>query len=133
MGVKVRGLDELIRDFETLPERARKALPMIVKRGAGNIKDDWRASWLRMESHPTAIPHLVRGIGYDMVNLRDRWRAEIGVSASNSQAPLAHLIAYGTLGHNAPHDAGLHALDAEDPRFVHYVADKAVDLLEERS
>ena len=130
MGVTIRGLDEWMRDLETLEDRAQKRLGKVVGRGALNIKNDWKVRWTAIQSVHTAIPHLVRGVGYDTDERSPRFSADIGVNAKNPQAPLAHIIAYGTPGHNAPHDAGLDAMDAEDPRFVQAVADAAVELLD---
>jgi hypothetical protein len=53
----------------------------------------------------------------------------VGVAESNSQAPLAHLLEYGSVK-NAPHPAGQAALDAEAPRLEKAIADLAEELLE---
>jgi hypothetical protein len=129
MGVRVRGFTELIRDLETLPERADKVFPKVVSKGALNIKTTWRRRWDEIKHPPTHIPRLVSGIGYDTDFHSPKWSAEIGVASTNSQAPLAHLIEFGSI-HNAPHPAGKLSLDEEEPRFVQAVADAAVDLLD---
>jgi hypothetical protein len=129
MGVRIHGMRELIADLESLPQRAEKVFPKIVSKGALNIKTAWRADWDGIKHPPTHIPHLVSGVGYDTESKPPTWSAEIGVNPRNSQAPLAHLVTYGSIN-NAPHDAGLHALDAEDPRFVQAIADAAEQLLD---
>lgn len=126
------GWDELLADLQTFPDRAHKQLRDVVKRGAQNIKDDWRARWEAIQHHPTHIPHLPRGVGYDLDSGPDWHRAEIGVHPHNRQANLAHIISFGTVNGNAPHDAGQDALDAEEPRFVRAVLDAAVELLDGR-
>jgi hypothetical protein len=131
MGVVIRGMDHLIESFRTLEPRADKAFRKVLSRGGVQIKEAWKAGWIAIESEPTSIPHLVRGIGYDETGKSPYWAVNVGVAATNSQAPLAFLIAYGVPEHNAPHDAGLKAMDEEDPRFVQAVADKAIELLDE--
>ncbi|MES2211036.1 MAG: hypothetical protein V4515_12790 [Chloroflexota bacterium] len=130
MAVRIRGMRELIADLEALPERAEKAFPKVVSKGALNIKTEWRAAWDGLKHPPTHIPHLVSGIGYDTAGKTPVWGADVGVHPDNSQAALAHLIEYGSIN-NAPHPAGLHALDAEAPRFVEAVGDVAQRLLDE--
>jgi hypothetical protein len=129
MGVRVKGLRELILDLEAVPERAEKELPKILSKGALNIKTEWRAAWDAIKHPATHIPHLVSGIGYDTDNSPPVWSAQIGVAESNSQAPLAHLIEYGSVK-NAPHPAGQAALDAEAPRLEQAIADLGKELLE---
>lgn len=129
MTVRVKGLRELRIHLETLPERADKELPKVVRKGALKIKTDWRARWDAVKHPPTHIPHLVSGIGYDTDDSPPVWSAQIGVAARNSQSAIAHLLEYGSV-HNAPHPAGQDSLDAEAPRFEEAVADAAEGLLE---
>lgn len=132
MGTRTIGLQELIRDLETLEERSEKAFPPVLSRGALNIKTTWRASWEAAKRHPTHIPHLVQGIGYDTDSHPPEWySARIGVAYANRQSPLAHLLEYGSI-HNAPIPGGQAALDAEEEPFVQAVADTAVRLLDGR-
>lgn len=129
MGTTIRGLDEWIDCLETLPERAQKAFPPVVSRGALQVKLDWKERW-REITHPQGhIPHLLRSVGYDTTNTADTFSAVIGVDAKNRQAFLARIIESGTLT-SAPHPAAVPALDAEDPKFVEAVAKVAVDLLD---
>jgi hypothetical protein len=130
VGVTVIGFDGLIRDLETLQERADKEFPKVVRHGATNIKRDWRAGWEAIKHAPTSIPHLVRGVGYDEDFRSPQWSAEIGVAETNSQSPLAHLIEFGSVN-NPPYPAGKTALDAEEPRFIKAAEDAATALLDE--
>lgn len=130
MGVTVIGIDGWVRDLETLEERADREFPKVVKRGATNIKRDWQAGWEAIKHAPTSLPHLVRGVGYDTDFRSPQWSAEIGVASTNSQAPLAHLIEYGSVN-NPPYPAGKTALDLEEPRFIKAAEDAAVALLDE--
>lgn len=129
MGVVVRGLDEFVRDLESLAERARRRFPKVVSRGALNIKTDWRARWDAIKQPRTHIPHLVDGIGYDTDDSPPEWSASIGVARSNSQAPLAHLLEFGSVN-NPPYPGGQASLDDEEPRFVQAVAEAAEELLD---
>lgn len=131
MGTRTVGLTALIRDLETLAERAEETFPKVVSKGALNIKTDWRAGWNAIKRYPTHIPHIVSGIGYDTDDSPPEWSASVGVDAANRQAFLAHILEYGTV-HNAPYPAGQAALDAEEPLFVKAVGDAGVDLLEGR-
>ena len=131
MGVKVTGLDELIRDLEALPEKAPKKFAAVVGRGATNVKRGWQRRWSpRIGGGPENLPHVVRGIGYDRVpETGTHFEAEIGVSKRNPQASLAFFAELGSVN-NAPHPGGLPSLLEEEPRFVQAVADTAVELLE---
>jgi len=131
MGVKVTGLDELIRDLEAVSEKGGKKFAAVVGKGATNIKRDWQRRWSpRIGGGRQDLPHVVRGIGYDRVPEKGpRFVAEIGVSKRNPQASLAHFAEFGLVG-QAPHPGGLPSLLAEEPRFVQAVADAAVELLE---
>ena len=131
MGVKVTGLDELIRDLEAIPEKGGKKFGAVVGKGATNVKRDWQRRWSpRIGGGPENLPHVVRGIGYDRVPDRGtHFEAEIGVSRRNPQASLAHFAEMGSV-RNAPIPGGLPALLTEDPKFVQAVADAAVELLE---
>jgi hypothetical protein len=128
MGTSTRGMDALIRDLETLPERAADKFPRVLGQGGLNIKRDWQAAWRRVQVHGH-IPHLIRAVGYDVHEHRDSWSAKAGVRVPSRQGFLAKVITYGTLT-SAPHDAGLAAMDVEDPKYVRAVAEVAQKLLE---
>lgn len=130
MGVHVLGMRELILDLEHLDEQAGRVFPKIVSKGALNIKTDWREGWtVAGRPGPGHIPHLIKAVGYDTDHSGSGWSANIGPRADALQAGLAEYITYGTVN-SPPHDAGKHALDAEEPGFVRAVAEAAVDLLE---
>ncbi len=132
MGVTVVGLDELIHDLERVQSDGPPKFRKVVAKGARNIKVEWKRRWLpRIGGGAMNLPHIVRGIGYDTDETATTFSAEIGVSRTNSQAPLAHFPEYGSIK-NAPNPGGLPSLLEEEPRFVRAVADAAVDLLEGR-
>jgi hypothetical protein len=130
MGVKVTGMDEWLRDLETLPERAPKAFSQVVKRGGIQIARDWRARWRAMPHKH--IPHLVyKGIDFDDVEQNgSTFSVEVGIDPKNKQAFLADIIEKGTLT-SGPHPGGIPALEAEAPKMAEYALKVAVDLLEE--
>ena len=136
MAVRITGLDELIRDLEAIPEKAPPKFRKVMSKGALNIKMEWRRRWLpRIGGGAQNLPHIVRGIGYDTHERRSGtyFEAEIGVAATNPQAPLAHFAEFGTpFPPTPPHPGGLPALEEEEPRYVQAVADVAVELLEGR-
>lgn len=127
MGTSTRGMDAWIRDLETLPERAAEKFPRVLGQGGLQIKKDWKAAWNLVQVHGH-IPHLIRAVGYDVHERRDSWSVEVGVRIPSRQGFLAEIITYGTLT-SAPHDAGLAALDVEDPKYVRAVAEAAEKLL----
>ncbi|MGE5829703.1 MAG: hypothetical protein ACM30G_15285 [Micromonosporaceae bacterium] len=132
MGVKIRGLDELIRDLQRVEPEGEKRWPKVVSRGAVNIKTAWRKRWKDISPDPGRhAPHLARGVGYDTHSTKTRHTAVIGVSPLNPQAPLAFFAEYGSV-RNAPYPGGLPSLLEEEPRFLDAVADLAVELLEGR-
>jgi len=122
-------MDQWLADLETLPERAAEKFPRMLGRGGMNIKGDWKKLWQAASHIKGHIPHLIRGVGYDVHEKSTSWDVEVGVDPKNRQAFLSKIISFGTLT-SAPHDAGQTALDAEDPRYVQNVADLAVKLLD---
>ena len=128
MGVKVTGMDEWLRDLETLPERAPKAFRQVTSRAGVQMKLDWRGRWQAMPHKH--IPHLVRGIGYDLTESGSTFTVEVGIDEKNRQAFLAKIIEMGTLT-SGPHPGGIPALEAETPRMERAALKVAGDLLEE--
>ena len=129
MGVTVHGMDEWLRDLDTLPARAKEAFTPIMKRAGGNIKDDWSARWTGMpHAH---IPHLVpvQAFSYDVSQKGYTFTVEVGVRAERKQARLASFIEYGTLT-SGPHPGGIPSLEAEAPKMAAYAEKAAADLLE---
>lgn len=129
MAVRVRGFVELEADLDSVPERARAELPKILGRAGMNIKADWRARWAKIQHHPTHIPHLLRGIGYDVEETPKGWGLTVGVAATNRQAFLAEVIERGTLT-SPPHPGPVPALETEVPKFERALLDAAAKLLE---
>jgi len=132
MGLKVNGMDDWLADLRSLPERAPKVFRRIVERAGVQIKKDWRARWRAISTDHGHIPHLIRGVNYDITEHGSDFSLEVGVDPKNRQAFLSKIITYGTLT-SAPHDAGQAALDAELPKFERAVGKAAADLLEGKS
>jgi hypothetical protein len=128
LGSSVSGMDEWLRDLRTLPERAPKAFRGVMSRAGVQIKLDWKRRWSEV-THPQGhIPHLIRGIGYDLSETTTRFRVTVGVASNNRQAFLSKILEYGTLT-SAPHPAGQLSLDAEVPKMEKAVGQVAEDLL----
>jgi hypothetical protein len=132
MGITVSGMDDLIHDLEALAVEAPKKLAKVVGRGAMNIKAEWKRRWSPVGGAPHHLPHVARGIGYDMTEKPTRIFADIGVSRRNPQASLAHFAEFG-LVNQPPFPGGAPALRKEDPKFVDAVGDAAIKLLEGRA
>lgn len=130
MAVRARGFKQLEADLDSLPARVQKELPKILGMAGMKIKADWRGRWERIQSARTHIPHLPRGIGYDVEPTSTGWGLTVGVAASNRQAFLAEVIESGSLT-SPPHPGAQPALDAEVPRFQQALLDAAQKLLEE--
>lgn len=105
----------LERHLARVVPRARRDARAVVRRGAVNIKRDWRAN-----ARSTAPKHarLYPGsIGFDFGAYGpDLFMAIIGPDKGGPQGALGNLLEYGSV-HNPPHRDGGRALDAEEPRF----------------
>lgn len=128
MGVTVTGLDDLIDDFDALPERSFDGFARVLGRGSMNIKADWKRRWSPVGGAPHHLPHVARGIGYDVDRDGTHFEAEIGVTKRNPQASLAHFPEFGSVN-NAPMPGGAPALRTEAPKYTKAVADLAEKLL----
>lgn len=110
--------------------RARRDARMVVRKGATNIKKDWKAN--ARASAPKHAPAYPSTIGYDFGAYgRDVTMAIIGPEnlhrTRGSQGALGAILEYGSV-HNPPHRDGGRALDVEEPRFEAQMA-----LIAERS
>lgn len=96
-----------------IPQAERDAIA-VVKRGALNIKNDWRRN--AAQSAPKHAPSYPSTIGYDIHRAGPVTLAIIGPDKSGRQGALGNLLEYGS-AKNPPHRDGGRALDAETPRF----------------
>lgn len=99
--------------------RARRDARAVVRRGAVNIKKDWKAN--ARASAPKHAPQYPRSIGFDFGAYGpDIFMAIIGPEnlhrTRGSQGALGAILEYGSV-HNPPHRDGGRALDVEEPRF----------------
>lgn len=86
----------------------------VVKRGATNIKNDWRAR-AKGIAHAPRYP---RSIGYDVTERKFNVEAEIGpADGPENQGFLGPILEFGG-AHNHPMNHGGESLDAEEPKFV---------------
>lgn len=125
MAADTRDLDRLLTTLSAAVYDAPKKTRKVASRGAFNIKRDWRKRWSRK-------PHirlLMLGIGYDLNQNPVIVEAEIGPAADSPQAPLGHLIEYGSPT-SPPIPGGLAALAAEEPKFLSQLEKLALELLE---
>lgn len=125
IGIDTHELDELIDDFDALPQRIVAGARRRVERGAVNIKREWKRRW---EGHDH-IPHLPNAISYDVHDDGERFTAEVGPDKEKRQGPLGNIIEFGTVN-SAPIPGGSPALDEEEPRFVNTMADLAEKALD---
>lgn len=110
--------DEDLRRLEAhlirmLPQ-VRRDTVAVVKRGALNIKNDWRQN--ARASAPKHAPRYPSTIGYDIHQAGPVTLAVIGPDKAGTQGALGNLLEYGS-AKNPPHRDGGRALDAESPRF----------------
>jgi hypothetical protein len=95
--------------------RARRDARAVVRRGAVNIKRDWRAN--ARSSAPKHAPSYPRSISFDVNSYGpDIVMAIIGPDKGGPQGALGNLLEYGSVK-NPPHRDGGRALDIEEPRF----------------
>ena len=127
MGAKVtvHGLDDLEHDIDVALETGLDQFERVMGKAGSNMKRDWVARWTG-HAH---IPHLPRAISYDVTRVGTKIDLEVGVEPRRRQGPLAHIIEFGTPGHNAPIPGGLPALQAEEPRLADNLAKLAEKLL----
>jgi hypothetical protein len=124
-GVRVEGLDGLEDLLQTAQDTVLDETKPVVKRGAQNIKTDWRTRWHGLDN----APMLEYAVTYDTSVDGTRVSAEIGPDKARRQGALGNLIEYGSVN-NAPHPGGSPALDAEEPKFLKALEDMAARLLE---
>ena len=119
-------LDDLSRDLHRAAKEAREVAHGVVKRGAVNVKRDWRSNATRSAGrHARRYPY---SIGFDVTTGTAAIVAEIGPDKAAVQGPLGNLLEFGSTN-NPPHNDGGRALRAEETRF-HAALEKAIgDLL----
>ena len=124
-GVRVEGVDALTESFDRIAGEIPKTLQGVVKKGAQNIKEDWR----RRQSGIKHAPRYTSSITYDTHVNKSRVWAEIGpVDGPEKQGFLGRVYEYGT-PKSAPIPGGIPAADAEAPRFERAVADAVAELV----
>ena len=105
----------LERHLARVVPRARRDMRAVVRRGALNIKRDWRSN--ARSTAPKHAPAYPSSISYDVTSYGpDIYRAVIGPDKAGPQGALGNLLEYGSVK-NPPHRDGGRALDAEQPRF----------------
>ncbi len=99
----------------------------VVKRGAVNVKRDWRENAKRSAgAHARAYPF---SIGFDITPRGVvPIVAEIGPDKEARQGALGNLLEYGSTN-NPPHNDGGRALRTEEPRFVKMMEQEVEKLL----
>lgn len=120
-------LRELARDLRDAARGSAEVAHDVVKRGAVNIKKDWRANARRSAGrHGRIYP---ASIGFDITPRgADVAVAVIGPDKGLPQGALGNLIEFGSVN-NPPHNDGGRALRAEDPKLTQALADALADLL----
>jgi hypothetical protein len=123
-------LKGLLADFADAAEQIVDEEKKVVSKGSLNIKRDWRDGWNGLGRH---LPKLGYTVGYDVDVEGTTITGTTGPDKDKGQGPLGNIIEFadGSI-RSAPHPAGAHALDAEEPRFVEAVLDAAAKLLESR-
>jgi hypothetical protein len=119
------GLAELTAHLREVQQRTPGEAKQILKRGAGNIKDDARKR-IRGNSY---APAYYRAIGYDVIWHGESGYAEIGPDKDRRQGALGNILEYGTVN-NAPRPHLGPALAAEEPRFAEQLEKLGQELLE---
>lgn len=120
-------LMELSADLRKAARRAPEVAHDVVKRGAVQIKRDWRANAKESAGqHGRLYPY---SIGFDITpSGADYVEAEIGPDKELPQGALGNLIEWGSVN-NPPHNDGGRALRTEEPRFIKAMEDAVRDLV----
>lgn len=126
INVDTSGLDDLAADMVMAGIKVGDEVYAVVKRGAQNIKTDWRKRARRSAgSHGRHYP---RSIDYDVIRLGDRIDAEIGPNTALPQGGMGRGFEYGSVN-TAPKPDGARALTAEEPKLIKHLEDIATRLL----
>lgn len=112
-GVKVSGLYEVEAEFRLAAANLLPEVQKVVKKGAVNIKKDWRRTWSGIRH----APRIGLSIDFDTYVTPRAVGAVIGPQdRPRNQGFLGRIIEEGGI-HNAPHPGGSPALDREAPKF----------------
>lgn len=128
MGAKATGLTELSDDLRKAVERAIPGAKKIVGQGCLHVKRDAQRI-IRAASHWGYLPHYPRSITYEVTASGTVVSGEVGPDPAKLQGGLGGLLENGSRNNPAIPHLGP-ALDAEDPRFTHYMEDLGAKLLE---
>lgn len=107
-------LGRLERELRAAPDAVRDELPAVVRKGAHNIKTEWRA--LAAESAGAHGKHYPRSIDYDDGPTLDGYGAEIGPRTDRPQGGMGVGFELGSVN-QAPHLDYVTASQAEASRF----------------
>lgn len=108
-------------------EALYRQVEAVAKRGAVNIKKDWRANASESAgAHAGAYPYSITFD--DPVRTMQAVSVEIGPDKDKRQGALGNLLEYGSV-HNPPHNDGLRAAEKERPRFERALADVGEGML----
>jgi hypothetical protein len=128
MGARVTGLRELQDDLRQAADDAVDGAKKVVGQGCNNIKKDAQRI-IRGASRRGYLPHYPRAISYDVTTRGMVVSGEVGPKPEKLQGGLGRILEYGTVN-NAPIPHMSPALDIEDPKFVRYMEELGVRLLE---
>lgn len=111
-------------------EAMKREVEGVVKRGAMNIKRDWRDNAKATSgSHARAYPYSISFDGPDRVGANEIV-AVIGPDKDKPQGALGNLLEYGDGGaKNPPHNDGKRAADKEQDRFANAILKTAAGYL----
>lgn len=124
MGEELRRLSA---DLRSSAKGARPEARKVVKRGAQNVKNVWKANARESAGdHGRLYP---RSINYDDPEVIDGWiTSEIGPDKNKPQGALGNLIEFGSVN-NPPNNDGGRAMDVEEPGFLKAMDDVGRDVL----
>lgn len=130
MGAKAHGLTELETDLKTAADTVLEQGKRVVGQGCLNIKRQAK-SIIRGVSRRGYLPHYPRSISYDVTAGGGVIVGDVGPDRVKLQGGLGRILEYGTVN-NSPIPHLSPSLDAEEPRFVHYVGELGAALLNGR-
>lgn len=113
-------LARLAQDLHQAPESVRRESLAVVKKGALNVKNEWRDN--ARETAPPHGPHYPSSITFDVERTAEGVEAEVGPDKELQQGALGNLLEFGSVN-NPPHNDGGRALRTEEPRFGQALGD----------
>lgn len=127
MGARTIGWKEIGDDMRLASENVIEDGKKVVGKGCSQIKKQAQRT-IRGHSPRGYLPHYPRAISYDVTARAASIIGVVGPDVGRPQGGLARIIEFGSVN-NAPIPHLIPALDDEEPKFAHHVAELGEKLI----